>query len=598
MQVFKSAAAWLHARLQEYRRTVAVLTLLVGFMPAVLAASWVVRFGVDVPTKDDWDMAAIIVKARTGGLAFADFYEQLAEARMIVPKLIFIASAAGGHWDPRDQMMLSVIICALTAAGIYWLLRRSGIGAAGAAVAFWLSALLIFSPAQFELWVWASGFPSYLPALFLVAALCIVETKFSTAAKFVSCMLLSLAATFTLAHGLLLWGLTFPVLLLDGNVARRMRWLLAWIAVTACCAAFYFYGYVRPPHHPEFAPAVSATAYAQYLLAFFGGELAYAAAHHSNRITLALTTGAVLLVLYSAALAFLAARWRDADFIRRARAWVAIGLYSIGSGLLAALGRVGFGIESALSSRYVTFSLYLSVAVVALAALIMKEVRRSPARPRLFAACAIAAVILCSAYLVAYTLCFPRSVKLMAYTGANTRLSRGAVAFSQVLDTSDVIKRINYPDPAFVRRMALALDELGLLRPRLVRGAELASLNTTVADGRSASGWCDAVVPAHPPMFRASGWAALPGRTKPADCVLLAFESPERGWVAFAMSDTVLKRRDIARLLAREDQLWSGWAATFPRSAVPENAAIGAWAVDIDGPKLYRLNQNAPELKL
>jgi hypothetical protein len=125
MRVLELAGKWLNARAEEHRRTLVVLTLLVGLVPAWLAGSWVVQYGVDIPTKDDWDMASIIVKAQKGQLAWADFYEQLAEARMVVPKLIFIASAAGGHWDPRDQMMLSVVVCALTAVCLYWLLRRS-----------------------------------------------------------------------------------------------------------------------------------------------------------------------------------------------------------------------------------------------------------------------------------------------------------------------------------------------------------------------------------------------------------------------------------------------------------------------------------------
>lgn len=127
------------------------MTLLVGALPALFIGWFVARHGVDVPSMDDWEMAPLIVKAHTGQLTFADFFKQEVEARMIVPKLIFLLQAAGGHWDVREQMMLSVVICALTAAGLYVLLRRSGLSRIATAVCFWSSALLIFSPAQFEL---------------------------------------------------------------------------------------------------------------------------------------------------------------------------------------------------------------------------------------------------------------------------------------------------------------------------------------------------------------------------------------------------------------------------------------------------------------
>ena len=48
-------------------------------------------------------MAPLIVKAHSGQLTFADLYAQQEEARYFLPKLIFILSAAGGHWDVRDH---------------------------------------------------------------------------------------------------------------------------------------------------------------------------------------------------------------------------------------------------------------------------------------------------------------------------------------------------------------------------------------------------------------------------------------------------------------------------------------------------------------
>ena len=62
---------------------------------------------------------------------------------------------------------------------------------------------------------------------------------------------------------------------------------------------------------------------------------------------------------------------------------------------------------------------------------------------------------------------------LRAYS-AKDRLARGAVLFSGVLDTSEVIKKTAYPDNADpVVRNAAALDHLKLLRPRLVPTAKM-----------------------------------------------------------------------------------------------------------------------------
>src|SRR4051794_40922723 len=265
----------LNARMEAHRKISVAVTLLVAAIPAYFALSWVLRYGVEIPTKDDWAMAPIIIKAQTGQLTFHDLFEQQQEARTILPKLIFIASAARGYWDVRPLLILSVVICGLTALGVYWLLRRTGLSLAAATLCFWLISVIIFSANQFELWVWASGFPSFMPAMFLVFALCVLESTLPTWTKFVVCALCSIAASFTLAHGLLLWGLTFPMLLLGQRVPHWGRWFGGWAALTAACAAFYFHGYARPSYHPEFAPAVPLFDYLRYLMAFLGGEFAF-----------------------------------------------------------------------------------------------------------------------------------------------------------------------------------------------------------------------------------------------------------------------------------------------------------------------------------
>ena len=579
-------------KLRLSRSIAAAVTLLIGAIPALYIGWFVARYAVEVPAMDDWEMAPLIVKAHTGQLTFADLFSQQEEARTIVPKLIFILSAAGGHWDVRDQMMLSVAICVATAIAIYILLRRARLGMIATAVCFWASALLIFSPAQFELWLFASGFPSYLPVLCILAALLVLETRWRLGVKFAIAALLATISTFTLAHGLLAWGLTFPVFLASHRVTRWKHWLAGWCVMAAACAGTYFYGYSKPAHLPDFAPAIGAGDYMQFLFAFLGGSFAYASDQH--RVTTAIWVGAVALSLFVIAAIYAVGRIQDLDWRRRLLPWFALGLYSISSGVLATLGRVGFGLEYAISSRYVTFSLYLLVALVALTAIIASDVMRTaPARTsRIVVAAGALSLGLAGGFL--FYSCFHPTVRIMYSIAARNRLARTAMTFSPVLETSAVIKRIIYPAPEVAIARAKELDELSILKPRLVRTAAIASLaHEDALNEKVASGWCDAIQPLDNGQYRASGWAALTGEKRPADAVILAHAVPGGSWTAFAISDAVVKRRDVARLLGK-DQLWSGWFATFPRAAVPPGAVVSAWAVDVEGPKLYRLRDASP----
>lgn len=575
-------------------RTWWIMVWLVALLPMIHTSYLVRHYAVEVPTYDDWEMAPLIVKAHTGQLTFADVFEQQQEARTVLPKLIFVLSAARGHWDVRDQMMISVISSWLTAAGIFLLLRRSQLGRAAVAICFWLSVLALFSPAPYELWIFASGFPSFLPGLFLVAGLGAIGSRLSTAWKFFICAALAVASSFTLSHGLLAWGLTFPVLFLMQPVSRWRIWLGCWLGAAAVCAAIYFWGYQKPGHLPTFAPSASPLAYALFILEFLGGGLAYSFKDHASLA--AGVFGALQIALYLLVLIFALRRFRDRAFFAATVPWFALGLYSIGSAFLAALGRVGFGADYALASRYVPFSLFLTVAVIALLAISAGEIYRLHPSKRTRAWVLAISLVLAVSYLVPYKSCFGTTLFFLRVYSARDRLARGAVLFSAAFDTSEVIKKAAYPDNAEpVVRNAAALDRLNLLRPPLARTNQLSALQAEDADGRRASGSCE-TASALPEQYRASGWAVLNAKGRPADCVLVAYQDPQtQEWIACAISDSFEMRPEIVKRLRNIDLLWSGWTATFPRSLIPAGAKVSFWAVDADEAKLYKLSDPPSE---
>jgi hypothetical protein len=484
-------------------------------------------------------------------------------------------------------MVVSIISCWLTAAGLFVLLRRSGLDLVVVAISFWLMVLAVFSLAPFELWLFASGFPSFLPALFVVTALVVSGGRASTPTKFVLCCALAGASTFTLAHGLLAWGLTFPVLLLGQRLPRWRMWLVLWLMATAICAGIYFWGYEKPPDLPQFAPPVSPLAYAGFIFQFLGGGLAYSLKHQP-------ATAATLFGLFQAgwiviALAYTARRLRDRHFLAKVAPWFALAFFAFGSALLAALGRVGYGASYALASRYTPFSLGLTLAVIALAALILDDYLQAARGARGGRWAIITAGLFIVAYLVPYQVAATNTLFFLRAYSANYLLARGAVHFSQVIDTTALIrKKVFPPVPEYAVKNAAALDDLKLLRPPLARSNHLEALAHQPADGRQADGRCESIL-VEGESYHASGWALLRAKGRPPDGVVVSYESPGAEPVLFAISDSVEMRFDIARPTWPNDHLWAGWSVTFRREAVPSGAKLGFWALDADEPRLYRL---------
>jgi len=573
-------------------RNAMIVIWIVALIPMVHLTYLVRHYAVEVPTLDDWEMTPLIVDSHNGHLKWADIFEQQQEGRTILPKLIFVLSAAGGHWDVRDQMMLSVVCCWLTAAGIFVLLRRTGLGLGAVGLCFALAALTIFSPAQFELWIFASGFPSFLPALFVVAGLVVIGTNISAAWKFVWCGLFATASSFSLPHGLLAWGLTFPALFLIRQVPRRRSWLIAWIVLCAACAAIYFWGYHQPPGLPGFAPPTPLREYVLFILEFLGGGLAYAGKDRPGLV--AAIFGAVQCGLFFAALVYAARRIRDRIFLAKCAPWFALASYSFGSAALAALGRVAYGAHYALASRYVTFSIYLTIAVIALVAIIVREILTGQASVRARAWIYAISAVLVIGYLVPYKVCAFNTTFFLRALSAKDRLARAAVLLSPVIDTTEIIKKTAYPNDARpVTNGAEALDRLKLLRPPLVRTNRVDGLPQESADGRRASGFCESITALEGNMVRATGWAVLDAKGRPPDCVAIAYQvAPEQGWILCAISDSFSMRPEVVKRLGME-QLWSGWSVTLPRTAFPPGAQLSFWALDADEPKLYRLKDVA-----
>lgn len=535
---------------------------------------------------DDWEMVALVTKAHTGALTFHDLFEQQQEARTFFPKLLFIV-LSGRHWDSRIEMMLSILICCLTAAGVYRLGRKTGLAGWPGAIAFLLGVFLIFSPTQHELWLLASGFPSFVPALCVVWGLCAIRSRFSIAAKFWLCAGLALLASFTLSNGLLAWGFTFPILLVTRNEPRWRRWLSFWILATAACAAIYFWNYRAPNDLPPFGPRKPLLEYWRYIAAFLGSSLGRSGTE--NPLAVSIGVGAALLFGYVAGLGHFIFRCRDRDYCARVVPWIALGAYSIGSACLAALGRIEWGVAQALESRYVAFSLYLAVAVIALAALYARDFLRpdQPAKRRLAVFAVV--VLLGAGCLMLEIFSVVASMPSFPIRSAAARLGQSGVLFCQVIDTSSTIKTGNYPRPFFVRENAEALDRLHLLRTPLVRTREINKLRHADAGEGIVSGWCDGVMTASNGARVAWGWAALTGRNRPADAVLLAYAGERGDWIAFALSNAVIARPDVAATTGMRDQLWSGWQAVFAPGAASAGAEISAWAVDAKEFRLYRL---------
>jgi hypothetical protein len=148
---------------------------------------------------------------------------------------------------------------------------------------------------------------------------------------------------------------------------------------------------------------------------------------------------------------------------------IAVGAYSIGTALMVMPARLGFGISQALSSRYSTFSLYLLVSLIYLAAIVLEHGRANgylPSRARRvrLAFAGIGVLLLLVHALIATC----GVLQARAYR-AQMLYFKACLLFVNVLRSPAPVTLMQSGYPGLTG-LANSLNRLGYLRPKLIDG--------------------------------------------------------------------------------------------------------------------------------
>ena len=193
-------------------------------VPPLILLSAIAAHAVNVPRWDDWDVIPFVVALRDGSLGFADFWAQHNEHRIGAVKLILAPLALATDFDVTAMMYAGFVLQLLSLAFLLSVLGMT-LPASDrplAAVLSFVTALLMFSPAQDETWLW--GLPSlqwHLCNLTAAAAIWLVTRRPRPRLWLAACFLLSGAGMLAVASGIVLWGVVLVVIVTEAIVARR-----------------------------------------------------------------------------------------------------------------------------------------------------------------------------------------------------------------------------------------------------------------------------------------------------------------------------------------------------------------------------------------
>jgi len=562
------------------------LLVLVGCLPALLMWHWISRNWVPIPTWDEWHTpGSQFASWCAGTLTISDLLSLHNESRKFFPRLLYFTLAAFGGWDVRKEMrVMFLLVCVLCVLLLILLRRTSGATLVSSLLTWALMVSLCFAPVQVENFLYGIQGEAFYVGTAVVAAAVLNLSRALFPIKVLGNAILALTATYTFAHGMLLWALAWPLAAPNESIRRRSRiwWYITYAVVGITSISCYFIGYHRPSYHPEPASVIGSFGQLCHYFVLWVGR--YFASDFGDPLIL----GIIAVLFFAIAVAFAFETIKRRGDWRTFYPWLLIGAYACATGAITAVGRLGFGVQQALDTRYVAFSLFFYIALFGLYfAIYCCRVRSGSPVLR-------ASFLTNAAWTIAlFGLLWAASYKKNLGVLAENHKSR--VHLLHTLEWIDPIP--DNPDLALVfpyvgtlKEWVTILDKYRILRLPFVHGSLGSAVQQSPPLSDGSYGQIETCNIDAKGALHASGWAWLPGRNRRADCVVIGFEDAAGTFKPITVFETGFVRRDLSRAQHNPYISGAGFEGTVKLpDPVSAELSLKGWAIDFRTQKAWPL---------
>ena len=180
--------------------------------------------------------------------------------------------------------------------------------------------------------------------------------------SFIIAIVCGLVASFSFANGLLYWLIGTGALLVEYYKNRwSITYVLIWLVVSVVVITGYMYDFKPVGHHPPITYSLShPLLFFSYIAVFLGSPICQIPRFVSVSFMFGLVGIILIIYLIRKLLA-----GNGKELIHQPLIfWHCLLMYSLLSDFITALGRSGFGINQALSSRYVTISNFFWIWII------------------------------------------------------------------------------------------------------------------------------------------------------------------------------------------------------------------------------------------
>jgi hypothetical protein len=207
-------------------------------------------------------------------------------------------------------------------------------------------SLMLFSLQQWENWLWGFQMVVFMSVWAGVTGIFILSQQKLKWASFLAGMAFGIIATYSFANGMLYWPIGFAILFTAHALNKDVKklYFLICLVISSAAVLLYFIDYQKPVQHPSMRTIFeNPIIYILYIFSCLGAPVS------SNYSAWFGGFGFFVLVITF----LIVIRVQHLKFPLLAP-YIGWSLYSLGSAIIIGIGRAGWGIHQAVSSRYIT----------------------------------------------------------------------------------------------------------------------------------------------------------------------------------------------------------------------------------------------------
>jgi hypothetical protein len=350
-----------------------IIILLLSSIPFIVLSYMVYVYSVDIPVRDDLNVALLLDKYYHGTLTWYDLFVQHNEHRLFFPYLIMIPTAILSEWNVCYWIAFNVIF----GLGIFIVILLQVLSTSRLVDNYkilWsvpILSIIVFSLKQYENWLWGFQLIVFISVLFAIACIFILARSSLRPTSFALAMFFGVVGSFSFSNGMLIWPIGFLTLLLNKTeINFKKKYLIAWIIISAAVVLLYSYGYQKPSHHPSLFFAIkNPFAVLKFIFAYLGSPFTPTEGILAPFIGLS----GVSIFIY---VTFLLLRFGNTK-THIVLPYLSLSLYSILNAAIIAIGRAGWGWEQSLNSRYVTHAIFFWISLVVVLFILSNKFKRN-----------------------------------------------------------------------------------------------------------------------------------------------------------------------------------------------------------------------------